>query len=231
MAYLAGPVHNPTGAVTARARCRSLAGLLSESGCVVVEDSALIGTHHRGEDPAPLAALTRGVEMVSIGSTAKIGWGGLRVGWLAASLPLIDRIERVRLGRDLGSSMASALMARRLLSMWPDLAPARREHLRRREAFTAEFVTRELSDWELLPAEAGLASWVRTPLSDSLPLVELAARYGVHVAPGSATRVGGAADPHIRICFDRPEPALAEGLRRLRSAWRALNHAQRPVRG
>ncbi|HEC09934.1 MAG TPA: PLP-dependent aminotransferase family protein [Acidimicrobiales bacterium] len=232
LAYVAGPVHNPTGTITGRSRCRTLAGLLSGSDCVLVEDSTLNGTRHRGDDAvAPIAALTRGVETVSVGSVSKTGWGGLRVGWLAASLPLVDRIERVRLGRDLGSSMVSALMARRFLSMWPDLADARRMHLRRRQALTAEFVARELSEWDLLPAEAGLASWVRTPLSDTLPLVQLAARYGVHVAPGSATRVGGVADPHLRICFDRPEAVLTEGLRRLKSAWRALTHAEPPVTG
>ncbi len=231
VAYLAGPVHNPTGTITGPSRSRSLAGLLSGSECVLAEDSTLNGTEHRGEVPLPVAPLVRGVDTVSVGSLSKTGWGGLRVGWLATPPPLLDRIERVRLGRDLGSSMVSALMARRFLSMWPDLAPSRRRHLARRRALTAEFMARELPGWEPLPTEAGLASWVRTPLDDSLPLVQLAARYGVHVAPGSAARVGGVADPHVRICFDRPEAALVEGLRRLRSAWRALSHAERPVTG
>lgn len=46
-----------------------------------------------------------------------------------------------------------------------------------------------------------------------------ASRHGVSVAAGSLARLGNVADPHIRICVDRPAPVVDAGIERLVRAW------------
>ena len=86
----------------------------------------------------------------------------------------------------------------------------------------------EVPEWQVQLPAGGSALWVRTPLADTEPLVQFAHRHGVHVAPGSVYVDGRRADPHLRICVDRPWPLVDVGLRRLAAAWRELS--RRPAR-
>ena len=58
-----------------------------------------------------------------------------------------------------------------------------------------------------------------------------AIRHGLRVAPGSSARAGRVADPHLRICVDRPWPLVEEGIRRLCVAWRDTQAGPEPVLG
>lgn len=90
-----------TGLAT-RSRLRDLASILDRHDAVVVEDSALADLTFSGRVRPELADLCRHAVVASVGSFSKVGWGGLRIGWMRAPAPLIARTMHLRIAGDLG---------------------------------------------------------------------------------------------------------------------------------
>ena len=84
----------------------------------------------RGRRPPSLAALCARAAVVSVESTSKVAWGGLRVGWLRADVAFLERTITERAHSDFGTSVPSQLLALRLLGQYDDLVEQRRESLR-----------------------------------------------------------------------------------------------------
>ena len=85
--YVMPSYHNPTGRLMSAARRRELGDLSARHGVPVLEDSAYTGIR-AADEPAPLAAYApRGAEVITVDSLSKVGWAGLRVGWLRAPAP------------------------------------------------------------------------------------------------------------------------------------------------
>lgn len=226
----AGP-HNPTGRAPAPGRLRALAPILDRSDTIVVEDCALADLTFRGRVRPELADLCRHATVVSVGSFSKVAWGGLRIGWLRAPAPLVERTMHFRLATDLGASIPAQLLVLKLL-------PHMEELIERRRATLAESVERAMGrmhadfpHWRVNDPDGGSVLWVELPVDDSGPFCLLARRHGVHVAPGSVARPQRAPDPHMRICVDRPWHLVDIGLQRLELAWRDLRRAPGPVLG
>ena len=226
----AGP-HNPTGRVPSRGRVRGLAALLDRHDTVVLEDAALAELAFGGRVRPELVDLCRRATVVSIGSLSKVAWGGLRVGWMRAPAPLIERTMHLRLVGDLGASVPSQLFALKLLPHLDELAARRRADLAATIERAATRLAADLPEWHVNEPAGGSVLWAELPVTDSRPFCQLARRHGVHVAPGSVARPGRLPDPHVRICVDRNWGLVEEGLRRLVFAWKDLHRASDVILG
>jgi len=111
--------------------------------------------------------------VVSIGSISKGAWGGLRIGWLRAPAPLVERAMHFKLVTDLGDSV-------------PALVEAVGQATGRERA--------DFPDWRLHDPKRGSVLRVELPVEDTGPFCLGARRHGVHVAPGSAARAEWAPD-------------------------------------
>lgn len=231
LVYLQAGIHNPLGRAPAKGRWRAVAAVLDAHETTVVEDRALVPMTEPDDRPEPLGALCRTATVVTLGSVGKVAWGGLRIGWLIGPPPLVDRTVRLRTVTDLGTSVPSQIITRRLLPSIDELAAERRATLRTAARTAVERLVVEAPEWELEVPRGGSALWVRLPEPDAMPLVQAARRHGVLVAPGAVARVGGVVDPHLRICVDRPHPVVEEGLTRLLRAWREVTEPAVPVLG
>jgi DNA-binding transcriptional MocR family regulator len=202
--------------------------VLDRHRATVVDDVALDDlTFDRSPRPR-LAELCRSATVVTIGSVSKVAWGGFRIGWMRASATFVEQTMHLRLGFDLGASVPAQLIVLRLLPHLDEVGAARRATLQTSVDRAIELFAVELPSWEIDPPQGGSVLWPRTDLPDTGPLVQLAARHGVRVAPGSIACCGREADPHLRVCVDRPWPHVEEGIRRIRSAWDEL-HAGTPT--
>jgi DNA-binding transcriptional MocR family regulator len=226
--YLQGGPQNPTGLVTPPGRLRALAAVLDEHDATVVEDLTLSELAYAGRPAAEMAHLCRRATVVSIGSFSKVFWGGLRVGWVRAPIPIIDRTLHRRLGIDLGVPTPSQLLCMVLLPHLAEITARRRAFLAVHTRQAVSLLRAEVPEWEPCIPAGGSVLWVGTPLVDTTPLVQIAHRHGVHVAPGSMARHHRRPDSHVRICVDRPWPLVEAGLGRLVAAWRELE--RRPGR-
>jgi DNA-binding transcriptional MocR family regulator len=150
-------------------------------------------------------------------------WGGLRTGWLRGEPQLVRRLALARAGQDVGSPILDQLMAVEVLRRFDTLLPARREWLRERRDALLAAVASECPDWRVTRPAGGMALWVELPAGTSASA--LAARgvaHGVRVAPGPRFGVDGGFEQRLRLPFTQPPERLAEAVRRLAAAERAL---------
>ncbi len=219
LAYLQTLVHNPTGHCGDEHQLRRLAEVVAASGVTVIEDLVLADLRFDGRRPLPLAARVDGGRVVVVGSVSKLGWGGLRIGWLRAEAGLVDRLVRSRLTDDLGSSIPSQVISAAVLAQFEVIAESRQRSLGRRADLVCRLLGERCPEWSLQVPDGGLSLWITLDRPCSEELAQRAAREGVIIATGSAASVTDDEDRHIRLCFDRPEQQIIEGIDRLMLAW------------
>jgi DNA-binding transcriptional MocR family regulator len=182
-------------------------------GAGVVSGSEVAGR------PASLAGLCRRAMVVSVETTSKVAWGGLRVGWLRAPAGVIERSVQLRTSGDLGCSVPAQLLALQLLEHYDQLIAARRTALRQSAARFAALLTEAIPGCRFDPPAGGLSLWVQLPGgADAAAFASRALRHGVSVAPGQFASPTGGHD-HLRLCHDRPDEELVEGTTRLAAVW------------
>jgi DNA-binding transcriptional MocR family regulator len=229
--YLQSGPHNPTGRLSPASRVRALAEVLDRHSACVVDDIALDELAFDRRPRPRLAQLCRSATVFTICSVSKVTWGGLRVGWIRASEPMIERTLHVRLSFDLGASVPAQIIVLRLLPELDAIAEQRRATLVELvDRAVAQFAV-DLPTWTIDSPQGGSVLWARTPAPDTGAFCQLAARHGVRVAPGSVARADRMPDPHVRVCVDRPWPVVEEGIRRLATAWADVTADTAPVLG
>jgi len=215
--FLVPAVHSPTGRVRSATALQELAARLDTLGLPVVEDNTVADLVFRGTRPPSLAALCRRAPVITIESTSKVGWGGLRVGWLRASPAIAQGTATVRGQTDFGTSIASQLLALQLLDRYDDVVRQRRRTLESAAKTFTHLVLHHLPEWRFERPRGGLSMWINVGVDAEL-LATNALRHGVTVAPGTTATRAGDGRSHVRLCFDRPPLELEAGLTRLRRA-------------
>jgi DNA-binding transcriptional MocR family regulator len=218
LAYLVSTHHNPTGAVLPKLVRRRLAVAAAAADVALIDDEVLAPLAFPGwHTPVPLAAF--GETVISVGSLSKCFWGGLRIGWIRAARPIVDRLARLRAVHDLGGNLPAQLAAAELLprleTLSQDMAPGRQalhDHLR------AE-LARRLRQWQVPPVTGGQTLWVRLPHGDGDSFAQSALRHGVAVLPGSGLDASGGSKEFIRLHFLATPETLTKAVHRLASAW------------
>lgn len=221
LAYLVTTHHNPTGVVMSERRRRDLALLADQLDLTVVDDVTLADLWLDRRPPPPVASFASDSSVITIGSMSKLFWGGLRIGWIRASERTAAALARHKVVADLGSSMLSQAVAARLLPLLPEVGPYRRRQVEAGLATLEERLAADLPEWSWERPSGGLTLWVRLPRGDAEGLAQIALRHGVLVLPGNALAPRGDHRDRIRLPLLRDPETLAEGVRRLASAWRA----------
>lgn len=223
IAYLQTGVHNPTGFAAQDWELEDLAAACDDLDLTVLEDLVLADLRFDGTSIRPLAARVRSASVLVIGSISKLGWGGLRIGWLRAPHSLIERLLRARLTDDLGSSVPSQVIAAGVLTKFDDVVASRQPTLLSRATLARALLDELLPTWRAQEPQGGLSLWIELTTPTAEALSQQAVRHGVTVATGASAVVDGDGAHFIRLCFDRPESQLREGIRRLAEAWQALS--------
>ncbi|HMA18119.1 MAG TPA: PLP-dependent aminotransferase family protein, partial [Thermoanaerobaculia bacterium] len=230
LVYLVPTFHNPTGAVVPEAARREIARIADESEVPIVEDDALADLTLGAEPPPPIGAFVRGGTVVTVGSLSKVLWGGLRIGWIRASEPVLARLTRLKILTDLGCSILSQLAAVELLSQIETIRRSRRREVRTKYGRMARLLKSLLPSWTWTPPAGGLTLWVRLPHGDATGFAQVALRHGVAVVPGPlASPDSGGAD-RLRLPFVHDTETMTEGIQRLARAWRSYSPEAREER-
>jgi DNA-binding transcriptional MocR family regulator len=220
--YVSPHFHNPTGAVLPLARREEIGRIASETGLVVIEDLAMGDVALEDVDlPPPIAALAPDAAIHTIGSTAKLFWAGLRVGWLRSPESWAVRLLATKTVADLGTPLVSQLLAVRLLQAADTVLAERRAELLPRRDLLCRALEEQLPDWGFRCPAGGLSVWVTLPFGNADELAEVALRHGVAVVPGPSLSVDEGNRRGLRVVFTRPEHEIEEGVRRLAAAWQA----------
>jgi DNA-binding transcriptional MocR family regulator len=218
--YLVPAHQNPTGSVLSPARSRRVAELSARYRVPVVEDLALRSLQmDDGPIPAPIAAHAPDGASITIGSVSKVLWGGLRVGWIRAARPVIERLMRLKIGADMGSPIPSQSLACALLPRIGEAIEERRRFLLEGYEALSAAMAEHLPDWSWDPPRGGCTLWVRMPGGDARALGQVAQRCGVSVVPGQVLSAEGRHGDRLRLPFVHEPEVIAEAVRRLAVAW------------
>jgi DNA-binding transcriptional MocR family regulator len=225
--YVQSTGQNPTGAILAPTRRARLVRLAESVGAILVDDTSLSGTVF--DAPRPAVALGTADSLITVGSMSKLFWGGLRLGWIRASVQVASRLAQVRGITDLGSSLITQEIARRLFDRIDEAAAQRKTQLTTGLQTLTGLLSDQLPTWTWHPPVSGASLWVRLPQGNATHFAQVALRYGVAILPGAvfSGRVDGPAagrsgvDDHTRLPYALPPEVLREGVERLAQAWQA----------
>ncbi|HEX2360135.1 MAG TPA: PLP-dependent aminotransferase family protein [Solirubrobacterales bacterium] len=223
--------HNPTGQDLAPARRTQLLELAHRHGFFIVEDGIYGDLRYDGEDPGSLRAEARG-HVIYIDSVSKTVGGGLRVGWIAASGPVRERILVEKRADDMHSPTLTQLAVAGFLAAgeYPAHIERARDFYRERRDVLLEATGKHLKGLATVATQSpgGGHLWLTLdlPLNES-ELISEAVRNGVTFVPGAAMLPTASHLTHMRLSYGFLEPdQLVEGTRRLARAIRSL--AKRP---
>ena len=207
--------HNPTGVTASRDRVAEVAEIVREHDARLLVDEVYgpYGTtdeHGRGFG-GPTAAGIDGC--VTTGSLTKFfGLGGLRIGWLVADEPFVERGRRV-LRHLSATAEPSRALARRALANYVDLAVQSRELAARNHEQLRRFVSARPDLSGVVPAGAPFALLFHEWL-DGDAVQEVAADHDVLVVPG---RFFGVTEG-FRVALGRDSETMARALDALGAA-------------
>lgn len=202
LAYLVPSYHNPTGRLMPRPPRQEIALLAEDLQVIVVEDNSLAEVRIGPKPPPPIAAFAPSAPILTVGSLSKLFWGGLRVGWIRVSEPLLVPLLRVKGNDDLGSSLPAQVIATALLEEVYRAAQSHAAH--RSNGGARRRAARGPPSWSWEPPDGGLSLWVRLPFGSAGEFAQIAQRHGVAVLPGPATSSRGAWADHLRLPYIHP---------------------------
>lgn len=217
--YLIPTFHNPTGNTLTDLQRHQVVTLAQDARVPLIEDLTLAPLVLGREPPPPLAKYGPDGAVISIGSLSKLFWAGLRVGWIRGTAPLIERLIRLKVVSDLGSSLISQMIAIRLISVIEQVQRLRKDELTERRDVILEVLSRRAPSWRWKRPEGGLFIWAQFPKGDARVLAQEALHAGVKVTPGTTLSVDGAHTTCLRLPFLLPPARLQLGMERLIAAW------------
>ena len=222
--------HNPTGHDLSPERRSRLIALARRHSFFILEDG-IYGELSLDSEPLPPLRAEAPEHVVYIDSLSKTVGGGLRIGWIAASGPVRDRLLVEKQRSDIHSPTLTQLTAAEYLATgaYDDLLDRARPFYRERRDVLMAALDESLGDLATLSEPSGGGHvWVALePLIDETELTTEAVRNGVSFVPGAAMMPERPLRTMLRVSFCwLPPDELAEGARRLGRAVRSA--VQRP---
>jgi DNA-binding transcriptional MocR family regulator len=230
LVYLTPTFQNPTGAVMPAAARGEVARMAREFGIPIIDDGTFADLVLEGSPPPPVAAYVRDAPVITVGSLSKLVWPGLRVGWVRASEPIVERLARLKSAHDLGSPLIPQAIAVRLLGSLDEARRLRRKQLKPRRDLLSALLGKHLREWTFRVPTGGLFLWVKLPEGDTREFTQVALRHGVVILPGPVMSATGIHTQYLRLPFLAEAETLRAGVSRLSAAWREYQSTDRRER-
>ncbi|MEJ7817449.1 MAG: PLP-dependent aminotransferase family protein [Thermoleophilaceae bacterium] len=218
--YTVPTFQNPAGATMSLARRKRLVEIANERELLVLEDNPYGLLRYEGEPLPPLYRLDGGVYVMYLGTFSKILSPGIRLGWVVAPPPVLEKINVGKQGADLCTSTLSQLMVQAYFERgdWQEYVQALTGVYRpRRDAMLealGEFFPRE-AEWTR--PDGGMFVWATLPdYIDTTDLLARALRDNVAFVPGQGAFLDGRGRSSMRLNFSASgEDRIREGIRRI----------------
>ena len=218
--YTVPSFQNPAGVTMSQPRRRRLVEVAHERELLVLEDNPYGLLRYEGDPPPPLLSLDGGVYVMYLGTFSKILSPGIRLGWVVAPPPVLEKINLGKQAADLCTSTLSQLMVQAYFeeSRWRDYVESLTEVYRaRRDTMLDALADHFPRQAEWTRPAGGLFIWVTLPdFIDTTDLLARALRDNVAFVPGEAAFLDGRGRNAMRLNFSgSDEVAIREGIRRI----------------
>jgi GntR family transcriptional regulator/MocR family aminotransferase len=223
--YTIPTFQNPSGTSMSGTRRRALLELAERYGVPIVEDDFAGDLRYEGRTQPAIKALDRTGTIIYVGTFSKLLQPGLRVGYVVADGPVLDRLAQIKRTHDLTTSPLMQLVVDRFVTLGRYQAHLRRTtrlYRQRRDAMLSA-LGEHLPAATVSPVHGGLFTWVQLPQGVSTrQLLPAALERGVEYAPGDQFFADPAdGERHLRLNFVTHPPAdIHRGVARLADAVR-----------
>jgi len=216
---LASPTfQNPTGRTMPFAARQRLLELATRAQVPIAEDDIYGALRYRGRELPPLKALDTSGLVIHLSSFSKVGFPGLRVGWVVASRRVIERLRVAKQQADLHTNLlGQAVLEEFGRRGWLDKLIRRAKHLYSHKLdvlcrSTEQFLPSG-AKWDI--PEGGMSIWVELPAGlDTGELLVKARDRGVIFAPARYFYFQNPQHNAFRLCFTTPtDEQIEKGVR------------------
>lgn len=225
--YTLPTYQNPTGVVMSLERRRRLLLLARRYQIPLLEDDPYGELHFSSPTPPSLKALdTRGY-VLYLSTYSKILAPGIRVAWLAAPAPMVERLSLHKQVFDLntnalGQWVVSEILQRNLLD--PHLAMLNQHYKQKRDLMLQAIQASWPDGIRINRPNGGFHLWCRLPADmRARMLLRESAHEGVAFVTGEPFHVDGGGHQHIRLSFASPEEKhIEEGIQRIGNTMKKI---------
>jgi 2-aminoadipate transaminase len=225
--YTQPTFQNPTGATMTPDRRRRLLLLAKRYQTPILEDDPYGELYFDGKVPSPLKAIDHSEQVMYLSTFSKMLAPGLRVAWLAAPEPMVERLSLHKQMFDLstnslGQWAVSEMLQRNLLN--DHLEVAREQYQRKRDVMLGAIAKHWPEAVRVNQPAGGFHLWCRLPADiRARSLLREAANERVTFVIGEPFHVDGGGQLQFRLSFAAPEEEhIEEGIRRIGNAMRHL---------
>jgi 2-aminoadipate transaminase len=218
--YTVPSFQNPAGVTLSLPRRKRLVEVAHERELLVLEDNPYGLLRYEGAANPPLYSLDGGVYVMYLGTFSKILSPGIRLGWVVAPPPVLEKINLGKQAADLCTSTLSQLMVQAYFeeTRWRDYVDSLTDIYRARRDIMLDALAEHFppqAEWTR-PA-GGLFIWATLPdFIDTTDLLARALRDNVAFVPGEAAYLDGRGRTAMRLNFSGcGDDELREGIRRI----------------
>lgn len=218
--------HNPTAVTMPAERRAALVEVTARHGCLLVADEVYHLLTYAGDPPPPFSQwVARGHDHVlSLGTFSKILAPGLRLGWVHAALPLLERLANTGVVASGGglNPFTSALVTDVIRSgdLAGNVAALCDDYRERLAAMNDALVEHMPAGVQWQRPTGGYFFWLTLPDgADGADVRRRCQAHGVDIRHGALFSTTDGQRRAIRLCFAYYHPAeITEGVRRLARA-------------
>lgn len=218
--YVVPDFQNPSGVTMSLERRKKLLELAYKYRVPLVEDSPYRDLRYKGQTVPPIHYLDKEHQVIVLGTFSKLLCPGLRLAWIMAPVPWMDRMVVAKQSMDLCSPSLTQLIVAEYMSR--DLLLKQVEKIRTSYGKKLEVMLKALKEnmpkgVEWSKPEGGLFLWVKLPRKMSAnDLFPKAIENKVAYVVGSAFHCDGKGQNTMRLNFSySSEPQINEGIKRL----------------
>jgi 2-aminoadipate transaminase len=218
--YTVPSFQNPAGVTMSLPRRKRLVEVANEREILVLEDNPYGMLRYEGDEQTTLRSLDGGVYVMYLGTFSKILSPGIRLGWVVAPRPVLEKLNLGKQAADLCTSTLSQLMVSVYFEhgRWQDYVESLTEIYRTRRDTMLDALERYFppqAEWTR-PA-GGLFIWATLPdFIDTTDLLARALQANVAFVPGEGAYMDGRGRSSMRLNFSGvDEDEIREGVRRI----------------
>jgi DNA-binding transcriptional MocR family regulator len=207
---------NPTGFTMPLAARQRLLELAQRFQVPIVEDDVYAALRYRGRQIPPLKALDSAGLVIYLNSFSKVGFPGLRVGWVVASRPVIERLRWAKQRADLhtnliGQAVLQEMGARGWLDKW--IRKTCKVFAHKQDVLRRAIERHFPPDVHVIYPDGGMSVWVELPaFLDAAELLVKARERHMIFAPARYFYFQNPKHNALRMCYTAlPDDKIEKG--------------------
>ena len=228
LVYVIPDFQNPTGRTWSRERRRRFIETVSRYGVAVLEDNPYGELRFEGELLPSIKSMDREGLVIGTGTFSKTFCPGMRIGWLVAAPPVIEKYVLIKQGADLCTSLRNQMEIDLFMERFDfegNLVRLTELYRQRRNSMVAALEAMMPEGVSFTRPQGGLFLWVTLP--ERIKAIELLKRcleQNVAFVPGDSFFPNGGVENTLRLNYSNmPEDRIREGVARLAAAIRSMD--------